>query len=73
MTLADLSPRRREVALLVGLNYTRAQIANELGMKVSTVHSTIQQIAARLERDTQVPAMRAVRGWVNSQQRPKAA
>lgn len=73
MTLQDLSPRRREVALLVGLDYKREQIAAELGMKLSTVHSTIQQIAARIPHDPNIPAMRAVRGWVNAQQRPKAA
>lgn len=69
MTLNDLSRRRREVALLVGLNYTRDQIAAELGMKVATVHSTIQQINARIGPDPDIPAMRRVRGWVNAQQR----
>lgn len=73
MTLNDLSPRRREVALLVGLDYKREQIATELGMKLSTVHSTIQQIAARVGGDCRIPAMRRVRGWVNEQQRPRAA
>lgn len=75
MTLNDLSPRRREVALLVGLNYSRDDIARELGMSVATVHSTMQWIAARLRtpENAPVPAMRLVRGWVNEQQRPKAA
>lgn len=75
MTLNDLSPRRREVAVLVGLNYSREEIATELGMSVATVHSTMQWIAARIRADTDppIPAMRLVRGWVNAQQRPKAA
>lgn len=75
MTLQQLSPRRREVALLVGLNYSRDEIATELGMTVHTVHSTMQWIAARLRtpENQNVPAMRLVRGWVNEQQRPKAA
>lgn len=75
MTLSDLSPRRREVALLVGLNYSRLEIAAELGMTVSTVHSTMQWIAARLRtpENENIPAMRLVRGWVNAQQRPSIA
>lgn len=73
LTLKQLSPRRREVAILVGLDYKREAIAAELGMKLSTVHSTLQQIAARIGGDPQIPAMRRVRGWVNEQQRPRAA
>lgn len=72
MTLQDLSPRRREVALLVGLDYSREQIATELGMKVCTVHSVLQWIAGKIRQPGQekIPAMRLVRGWVNQQQRP---
>jgi DNA-binding NarL/FixJ family response regulator len=69
MTLADLSPRRREVALLVGLNYSCREIAHELEMSVHTVHSHIQWIAGKIPKKQGVPAMRLVRGWVISRQR----
>lgn len=78
MTLDDLSPRRKEVAVLVGLNYSCRDIAAELApMTVRTVHSHLQWLAAKLTNEpgisSDLPAYRRVRAWVNSQQRPKAA
>lgn len=69
MTLNDLSRRRREVALLVGLNYSCREIAKELEMSVHTVHSHIQCVAGKLPNEKQIPAMRLVRGWVIAQHR----
>ncbi len=69
MTLQDLSPRRREVALLVGLNYSCREIATELDMSVHTVHSHVQWIAGKIPKKQGVPAMRLVRRWVISRQR----
>lgn len=72
MTLSDLSPRRREVALLVGLNYSCREIADELEMSVHTVHSHVQWVAGKLPKKPGVPAMRLVRGWVVSKQRQES-
>lgn len=69
-SLTDLTPRRREVAALVGLNYTCPEIARELApMKLRTVHSHLQWIAAKIEApdiSPDLPAYRRVRAWVNS-------
>lgn len=72
MTLQDLSPRRREVALLVGLNYSCREIAAELEMSVHTVHSHVQWVAGKIPNPRGIPAMRLVRGWVVSKQRDEA-
>lgn len=72
MTLADLTPRQREVALLVAQGLTRARIAEQLGdsarrrLSIRTVDAHIQAIAMRLPDDG-LPAMRRVRRWVNTQ------
>lgn len=71
MTLSDLSPRRREVALLVGLNYSCREIAAELEMSVHTVHSHVQWVAGKIDNPRKLPAMRLVRGWVLSKHRPQ--
>jgi DNA-directed RNA polymerase specialized sigma24 family protein len=73
MTLSDLSPRRREVALLVGLDYSYREIAADLEMSIHTVHSHVQWIAGKLPSQPEVPAMRKVRAWVNVQQRLSVA
>lgn len=66
MTLNSLTPRRREVALLVGRSRTCVSIAADLGINVRTVHSHLQWIAAQLQGDRDLPAYRLVRAWVNS-------
>lgn len=70
MTLHSLTPRRREVALLVGRSHTCVSIAADLGVNVRTVHSHLQWIAAQLQAqlqgDRDLPAYRLVRAWVNS-------
>lgn len=67
--IGDLTTRRREVAALVGLNYSCPDIAAELGMKPRTVHSHLQWIAAKIDApdiSSDLPAYRRVRAWVNS-------
>jgi DNA-binding CsgD family transcriptional regulator len=72
MTLSDLTPRQREVALLVAQGLTRARIAQQLShpahnpLSIRTVDAHIQAIAGRLPDDG-LPAARRVRRWASAQ------
>jgi DNA-binding NarL/FixJ family response regulator len=72
LTLSDLTPRQREVALLVAQGLTRARIAEQLShptqrpLSIRTVDVHIQTIAGRLPNDG-LPATRRVRRWARAQ------
>lgn len=72
MTLSDLTPRQREIALLVAQGLTRARIARQLSqaaqrpLSIRTVDAHIQTIAGRLPDDG-LPATRRVRRWASAQ------
>lgn len=74
MTPADLTPRQREVAELVGQGLSRAAIAQRLSkggcpkMSVRTVDAHVRAIALRLPEDD-LPAYRRVRRWTNDHNR----
>jgi DNA-binding NarL/FixJ family response regulator len=72
MTLADLTPRQREVAILVAQGLTRREIASRLSasgnhvVTIRTVDAHLHAIASRLPADD-LPATRRVRKWVRGQ------
>jgi DNA-binding NarL/FixJ family response regulator len=50
MTLNDLSPRRREVALLYAQRLTAAEVAERLGCKPRTVEHHVLEITDKLRK-----------------------
>jgi len=72
MLLSDLTPRQRQMALLVAQGLTRASIARQLSepgqrpLSIRTVDVHIQTIAGRLPNDGP-PATRRVRRWAQTQ------
>jgi DNA-binding NarL/FixJ family response regulator len=78
VTLADLTPRQRQIAELTGLGISRREIAARLSepgkspLSIRTVDVHIRAIASLLPRDD-LPASRRVRKWVNAQDYVRSA
>jgi DNA-binding NarL/FixJ family response regulator len=71
VTLADLTPRQRQVAELIAMGLTRRTVAHRLSegsgrLSIRTVDAHLRAVADRLPRN-ELPASRRVRAWVLSQ------
>lgn len=68
-TLADLTPRQREVALLVAEGLTRKEAAARLGLAEQTVGNHISAV----HRRTGIGTMNGIAAWVAAQTERQAA
>ena len=66
MTLAQLTTRQRQIAVLIGQRMSCQAIARHLGCSPRTINSHVRSIADQLRQtdDLDLPALRLVRRWV---------